>query len=207
MKCIPKATAIIATTAFTLLFPSIAALAQAIAIDPVFDSPTPRTGPYLAQLGSTQAYVPMKHETVEVINGNSIVNHVLATKSGNLNMKGKIAMKCAAGRTVTYLAYRPNGQNLTTVVNGKTNTQSYTKTITMQPFSLIDLEKAGQQAFGGAWVSGNKHQNTEKTVKKTIKKSIEVRGKCSGLAEQVKSFPVTITVTFDDKDFPPPPVG
>ncbi|MDJ0697624.1 MAG: hypothetical protein QNJ49_14305 [Mastigocoleus sp. MO_167.B18] len=159
---------------------------------------TPSTGPFLSQLGSTKAYVPMKHAS-ESISGNTSFYHVLATKSGNLNMKVKIGMKCPTGRTVNYLAYILNGE-IKTVVSGTTKAKSYDQTITIQPFSLKDFEEAGQQVFGG-WVGNNPHPNHEKIVKKTLKKSIPVQGRCSGLATQVKSFPVTVTVTFEDKDF------
>ncbi|MDJ0620322.1 MAG: hypothetical protein QNJ63_26890 [Calothrix sp. MO_192.B10] len=160
------------------------------------------SGPSLAQLGGTTAYVPMKHKSYPCGNGNTCGNHFLATTNGNLKIKFKIGMACPAGRKVTHLSYKPQGQNAKTIINGNTNSQSYSKTITMKPFSLQDLEKAGQKALGGAWVLPDLHKNKTKKVKKTLKKSISVWGKCSGWTnKQKKNFPVTVTTTFEDKDF------
>lgn len=194
------ASSVIATlSAFTF---SPSALAQLS----VFEAPTAGAGLSFSQLGSTQAYVPMEHE-LEVINGNEVLTHVLATESGNLNMKGKIGMRCPAGRTVTYLAYRPQGQQRTVVVDGDTHQTDYDRTITMQPFSLEDLETAGQAALGGSWVGNNPHPNTPETVKKALHKSVQVWGQCSGLAAETQAFPVTLSITFEDKDYPPSPAG
>ena len=160
------------------------------------------SGPSLAQLGGTTAYVPMKRKSYPCGNGNTCVNHFLATKDGNLKMKAKIGMTCPAGRKVTHLSYKVQGQGYKTVVNSNTNLKAYSKTMNIKPFSLEDLEKGGQKALGGAWVLPNSHNNKTKKVKKTLKKSIYVRGKCSGWANmQNKSFPVAITAKLDDTDF------
>ncbi|MBW4644883.1 MAG: hypothetical protein KME23_18145 [Goleter apudmare HA4340-LM2] len=165
-------------------------------------SSSPSSGPSLSQLGSTTAYIPMKHDSFPCGSGNECGKHVLATTKGNLNIKFKIGMTCPTGRKVTHLSYQPQGQNANTLINSNTNSQSYSKTITMQPFSLKDLEKAGQEAFGGGWVYPNTHNNKTKTVKKTLKTSIDVWGQCSGWAnKQKKTFPVTVTATFEDKSF------
>ncbi|MGB3760712.1 MAG: hypothetical protein WBA07_30800 [Rivularia sp. (in: cyanobacteria)] len=169
---------------------------------PVFENPSPSTGPSLAQLGGTTAYVPMKDKSFPCGSGNTCANHFLANTNGNLNIKFKIGMTCPAGKKVTHLSYKPQGQNAKTIINSNTNNQSYSNTITMQPFSLKDLEKAGQNVFGGAWTLPNSRNNTEKKVKKTLKKSISVWGKCSGWAnKQKKTFPVAVTATFEDQSF------
>lgn len=188
---------IIAT--FTSLALATPVLAKPLA-PPVFESPTPSTGLSFAQLGSTQAYVPMKHMINDKTN-----YHALATKSGNLKMKVKIGMKCPTGHTVSYLAYRrqtsSNGTKTNIVVwsQNAPNTQNYTQNLEIEPFSLNELNQIGYEAFGGTWKSPDSHPNTQKKIKKTIKKSIEVIGACSGLALQTKSFPVTLTITFEDK--------
>lgn len=159
------------------------------------------SGPSLAQLSGTTAYVPMKRKSYPCANGNTCGNHFLATKNGNLKMKVKIGMSCPTGRKVTHLSYRAKGQGYKTIVNN-TNLKSYSKTMNIKPFSLKDLQKGGQQALGGMWVLPNNPNNKTKKVKKTLKKSIDVRGKCSGWANmQTKSFPVLTTATFDDTDF------
>lgn len=194
----------IAIATFTTLSLATATVAQVS--NQIIGSPTPSTGPSLAQLGSTQADVPMKHGGCDgVIDCGT---HKLATTSGNLNMKTKIGMTCPVGQTVTYLAYQPQEQSTKTLINGNTNAQSRVLDVTIQPFSLNEFEKAGQAALGGNWPTPGGHNNTTKTVKKTLKKSIRVEGRCSGSAiTQMKSFPVTVTATFEDKDFPNPPPG
>jgi len=188
----------------TLTTLSLATVTTAQASHQIIGSPTPSTGPTLAQLGSTQAYVPMKHGSCDgVIDCGT---HKLATKSGNLKMKVKIGMTCPTGQTVTHLAYQPQGQSTKTLIKGNTNAQSRVLDVTLQPFSLDEFEEAGQVALGGSWPTPGGHNNTTKTVKKTLKKSISVQGRCSGSAiTQMKSFPVTLTATFEDKDFPSPP--
>ncbi|MEA5572500.1 hypothetical protein [Calothrix sp. UHCC 0171] len=185
----------------TLIAASIShsVFAQITTKDDLGSSPPP-LGPSLSQLGGTTAYVPMKRSNCEGVVDCGI--HVLATKSGNLDIKFKLGMTCPAGRQITYLAYQPQGQSTRVVFNGNTNFQNYSGTVTMQPFSLEELEKAGQTALGGAWPKPGPSNNKTKTVKKTLKKSIDVWGQCSGLARQQKTFPVTVTATFDDKDFP-----
>jgi hypothetical protein len=192
----------IAITTLTTL--SLAAATMAQASNQIIGSPTPSTGPTLAQLGSVQAYVPMKHDNCDGVVDCKI--HKLATTSGNLNMKARIGMSCSAGQTVTSLAYQPEGQNIRRLINGNTNSQSRVLDVTMQPFSRDEFEKAGQAAFGGSWPIPGRSNNTTKIVKKTLKKSISVLGRCSGSAiTQMKSFPVTVTTTFEDKDFPTSP--
>ncbi|MEO1621863.1 MAG: hypothetical protein AAFU53_12640 [Cyanobacteria bacterium J06632_3] len=171
-------------------------------------STPPSSGPSFAQLGSTQAYVPMKQESF-MVSGNEWNRHILATTSGNLDMRAQVEMKCPAGSTVNYLAYIPQGQNLKLLVNSDTNQQTYTRTVTFQPFSLEDFESVGQELLGGVWHSSNGHPPLRSaTVRKTLKKNVQARGRCTGWANsQTKSFPVTLTVTFEDTDFPPPPEG
>jgi hypothetical protein len=190
----------IAIATLTTLSLSAATVAQIS--DQIMDSPG--SGPTLAQLGSTQAYVPMEHGGCDGVV--DCGTHKLATTSGNLNLRVRVGMSCPGGQTVTYLAYQPERQNTRTLINGNTNSQSRVLDITIQPFSLDEFEKAGQAAFGGSWPTPGGHNNTAKTVKKTLKKSISVLGRCSGSAvTQMKSFPVTVTATFEDKDFPIPP--
>ena len=165
-------------------------------------TPGSSLGPKLSQLGSSSAYVPMKRKQVGLVNGNEISNHVLATTNGNLNMKVRLSMTCPTGKKVTHLSYRPQGQNFKTLVNAPTASSSYSKDLLIQPFSLQDLEKAGQDAFGGAWAAPNGPKNKMKTVTKTLKKSVLVRGQCEGWAnKQSKVFPVLLKTTFDDLDF------
>jgi hypothetical protein len=183
---------------------SNAALAQFTSNDD-FVTSSPTYGPSLSQLGGTTAYIPMKRSNCEKVVDCGI--HVLATKSGNLNMNFKLGMTCPNGRIITYLAYQPQGQKTIVVFNGNTNFQTYSKNLTIQPFSLEELEKAGQTALGGPWPKPGVSNNKTKTVKKTLKQSIDVWGQCSGLAVQKKTFPVTVTATFEDQDFPLPPVG
>ena len=159
-------------------------------------------GPKLSQIGSSTAYVPMKRKLVKVVNGNEVSNHVLATTNGNLKMKIRISMTCPAGKKVTHLSYRPQGQNFKTIVNGPTGSHVFSKDMKITPFSLQDLEKAGQDALGGAWVGPNKPNNKTAKVTKTLKKSILVRGQCEGWAnKQSKIFPVLLKTTFEDTDF------
>lgn len=194
--------AIVGLATMTLATAAGQALAGPFAIGGLQQNPGSGIGPQLSQLGSSQAYVPMKHQQVAVVNGNQMYNHVLANKNGNLNMRVRISMTCPTGQKVTHLSYQPQGLNSTTVINAPTPSNSYSTEINIQPFSLQDLEKAGQEAFGGPWISPNTHHNHSKTVQKTLKKSIAVRGQCEGWAnKQTKNFPVLLNTTFEDKSF------
>lgn len=154
--------------------------------------------PTLAQLGSSSAYVPMKHGTV----GLDASNHVLATRMGNLDMQLKAGMTCPDDRTVIHYSAKPAGGNATTFVNANTGDDEYSANVTMQPFSTNELETACQKALGGAWASNNHHNNTTQSVKKTISKKIEVWGQCSGWANKTKrTYTVLLTLTCDDKSW------
>lgn len=178
-------------------FLSTSAVAQ-LTPNSTLQAPSPSSGPIGAQIGGSTAYVPMKHGSCGLDCG----THVLATQSGNLNMKFKVGMICPAGKTVNHVSYRPQGHNIKTVIDSNTNTQSFSQIVTIQPFSVQEFEKAGQEALGGSWPLPNPHNNRTATVKKTLQKSVEVWGQCSEWGnKQKKSFPVTITVTFEDKSF------
>ena len=159
--------------------------------------------PTFAQLGSTQAKVPMKHGSCGLDCG----THVLAVQSGNLGMQAKIGMTCPAGTSVQHLSYKPQGVNATTVVGASTGSSSYAKTITAKPFSKAELEQACQAALGGSWAQPGHHHNSQPVVKKPIQKSVNVWGQCTGWANKVKrTYPVSLTLSCQDTSFPPKPV-
>lgn len=154
--------------------------------------------PTLAQLGSSSAYVPMKHGGA----GLDVSNHVLATRMGNLDMRLKVGMTCPDDRTVIHYSAKPAGGNAVTFVNANTGNDEYSANVTMKPFSASELETACQKALGGAWASNNSHNNTTQSVKKTISKKIEVWGQCSGWANKTKrTYTVLLTLTCDDKSW------
>lgn len=154
--------------------------------------------PTLAQLGSSSAYVPMKHGTV----GLDASNHVLANRMGNLDMQLKAGMTCPDDRSVIHYSAQPAGGNAVTFVNANTGNDEYSANVTLKPFSADELEAACQRALGGTWASGNDHHNTTQSVKKTISKKIEVWGQCSGWANKTKrTYTVLLTLTCDDKSW------
>lgn len=165
---------------------------------PVIGTQPAQNVPTLSQIGSSTAYVPMKHGSC----GTDCGTHVLAVQSGNLNMKLQVGMSCPAGRTVTHLSFKPQGQNATSVVGYDTGQASYSKTLFAQPFSKVELESACQQALGGSWAEPGPHNNNVAEVKKTIAKSVNVWGQCSGWANKVlRTYPVSLTLTCRDQSF------
>jgi hypothetical protein len=154
--------------------------------------------PTLAQLGSSSAYVPMKHGSA----GTDASTHVLANRMGNLDMKLKAGMTCPDDRTVIHVSAKPVGANAVTFVGANTGDEVYSANVTMQPFSANELEVACQKALGGAWATPGDHNNATQSVKKTISKKIEVWGQCSGWANKAKrTYTVLLTLTCDDKSW------
>jgi hypothetical protein len=170
----------------------------------IANQPAPQYLPTLSQLGSSSAYVPMKHGSA----GIDLTTHVLAVQNGNLDMSLKVGMSCPAGRTVTHLSFKPQGQNATSVVGFDTGQQVFSKTLDAKPFSKSELESTCKQALGGVWASNNPHPNVGPEVKKTIVKSVNVWGQCSGWANKTKrTYPVSLTLTCRDLNPPYVPVG
>lgn len=154
--------------------------------------------PTLAQLGSSSAYVPMKHGSA----GLDASNHVLANRMGNLDMQLKAGMTCPDDRSVIHYSAKPAGGNAVTFVGASTGNDEYSANVTMQPFSANELETACQKALGGAWAEPGHHNNTTQSIKKTISKKIEVWGQCSGWANKTKrTYTVLLTLTCDDKSW------
>lgn len=165
---------------------------------PVIGSEPAQNVPTLSQIGSSTAFVPMKHGSC----GQDCGTHVLAVASGNLNMQLDVGMSCPAGRTVTHLSFKPQGQNAISVVGYDTGQASFSKTLFAQPFSKGELESACQQALGGSWAEPGSHNNNVAEVKKTIAKSVNVWGQCSGWANKVlRTYPVSLTLTCRDQSF------
>lgn len=154
--------------------------------------------PSMKQLGSTLAQVPMKHSSC----GLDCATHVLAQKTGNLDVSFKLEMSCPGGADVIHLSYQPAGHNATVVVGAPSGVSAFSQTIAAQPFTAAELEAACQQALGGSWPIPGGHGNTTATVQKGVHKSIEVWGQCSGWANKAKStWPVTLSLTCQDRDF------
>lgn len=170
--------------------------------------PTATTGPSLAQLGSTHAYIPMIHPPLiscppPIDCGPMARRHALPLDiSIDLEIQAEIEMKCPVGQTVIGLVYITEGQEPRYVVIANTNQQHYSRTLTLQPFSEEEVELAGQEALGGIWQGS--HPNVPKTVSKILTKSIQVRGECSGRrsSHYSKTFPVSVNARFDDQDYP-----
>jgi hypothetical protein len=168
-------------------------------------APTPPAHtPVMQQLGSTTAKVPMKHGSC----GIDCDTHVLASKTGNLDVKFKIEMSCPAGTVVTHISYQPDGHDTTVVVGANSGASLISKTIAAQPFTASELEAACRKAMGGNWPSGNGDPSPSRSVRTGVHKSIDVWGQCSGWANKAKrTWPVALTLTCEDKDFPLLPEG
>ena len=163
-------------------------------------TPTAPAGgaPSMKQLGSTTAKVPMKHGSC----GLDCATHVLAQKSGNLDVKFKLEMSCPAGAQVVHLSYKPAGHNATVVVGAPSGASVFSQTVAAQPFTAAELEAACQQALGGSWPIPGNHDNASATVQKGVSKSIEVWGQCSGWANKAKrTWPVALSLTCEDRSF------
>lgn len=189
--------------------------AKAVLATPVLPAPAQGPGalaaptppaytPVMQQLGSTTAHVPMKHGSC----GIDCSTHVLASQTGNLDVKFKIEMGCPAGTVVSHLSYQPDGHNTTVVVAANSGASLISKTIAAQPFTAAELEAACHKAMGGDWPTGNGDPNLSPTLRIGVHKSIDVWGQCSGWANKAKrTWPVALTLTCEDKNFPIPPVG
>ncbi len=154
--------------------------------------------PTMKQLGSTRAKVPMKHGSC----GLDCATHVLAHRTGNLDVSFKLEMSCPGGAQVIHLSYQPAGHNATVVVGAPSGAGEYSQTIAAQPFTALELEAACQQALGGSWPIPGGHGNATATVQKTVHKSIEVWGQCGGWANKAKrTWPVALTLTCEDQSF------
>jgi len=181
-------------------------------VAPVAASPYPVTNiklaappsflPTLSQTGGWNAKVPMKHGLKDVINGNEVSTHVLATGHGNLNIPFKISMNCAAGATVSHLSYKVPGQAKKTLIDSVTNTASYSKALKLRPFSKKNLETACRKAMGGDWIAQNRHNNQTKVVATSLNKKIQVWGQCSnGGAKLARSYPARVKLSCDDRSW------
>ena len=154
--------------------------------------------PSMKQLGSTLANVPMRHGSC----GHDCETHVLAQRTGNLDVRFKLEMSCPAGTDVIHLSYQPAGHNTTVVVGGPSGANGFSQTIAAQPFTAAELEAACQQALGGSWPIPDPHNNPTATVQKGVHKSIEAWGQCSGWTNKAKrTWPVTLSLTCEDRSF------
>ncbi len=161
--------------------------------------------PRFQQLGNPLAKVPMKHGLKGVYNGNKVSTHVLATSHGNLKMPGKVSMSCPAGKAVSWLSYRVQGQNEVVVIGGPTKAKSYAKKVKIAPFSAGELGEACRVALGGDWLGLESHKNTAPVATRLLKKQVQVRGACTGWANKVmRSHPVTLKVRCVDQSWNPP---
>ncbi len=174
--------------------------AAAVAGGPVVKLPSSYL-PTFSQTGGWEAKVPMKHGLVKVVNGNEISAHVLASTHGNLDIPGKISLECPKGSSVSYLSYKVEGQPQKTLISNKTNLQSCSKALTLQPFSKGDLEAACQKAMGGEWLPQSGDPNKAKVVTALLKKPVRVWGYCSGDGKnQMKVYPVSLKLRCEDRD-------
>jgi hypothetical protein len=189
--------------------------AKAVLATPVLPAPAQGPGavaaatppaytPVMQQLGGTTAQVPMKHGSC----GIDCSTHLLASKTGNLDVRFKIEMSCPAGTVVTHLSYQPDGHGTSVVVGANSGASLISKTIAAQPFTASELEAACRKAMGGDWPTGNGDPNPSRTLRTGVHKSIDVWGQCSGWANKAKrTWPVALTLTCEDESFPIPPVG
>uniref|UniRef100_A0A0C1QZN3 Lipoprotein n=1 Tax=Tolypothrix bouteillei VB521301 TaxID=1479485 RepID=A0A0C1QZN3_9CYAN len=182
-------------TLTALTIASISTHASALSLIPQakdlkdFKAPQSSYQPTIVQIGNAKANVPMKHGSCGLDCG----QHVLANKSGNLDMKFSVKMSCPPGQKVAHLSFQPKAQQLTVLIDKPTNAISYSQNVVIQPFSLEELEDAGNKALGGTWAQPNSHNNKTKTVQTTLTDSIDVWGQCSGQNTQQKQ---TIVVTL-----------
>ena len=111
-------------------------------------------------------------------------------------------MSCPPGLVVDQLWVRPQGQDVVKVVDAPTGQAAFSQTIKLRPFSAKELEAACQAALGGSWPLPDTHNNAQKLVKKVVKESVQVWGRCSTWANSAsRSYPVTLTVTCEDRSF------
>ena len=162
-------------------------------------------------IGHATAYVPMTHVSI----GLDSKTHGLATEEGNLNMLLTVGF-CCADSNIAELKIFPVGTPGDDPdptpgeydVPGAEGFSSFSRLVSVQPFTLNDLDEACEMALGGGWPSPGQHKNSEQIVDTVKTKPVTIRAKCEDWTNPVtRVYYVSLNpITCDDKSFfvPPP---
>lgn len=146
--------------------------------------------------GHATAFVPMTHVSC----GLDCSTHGLATEDGNLNMNLNVGACCPPAHPT--VSIKVSGLATDTPYLDQGNSP-YSDTISVQPFSLKDLNTACEVALAGSWATPGSHKNAQQTVVTLLEKNITIEATCVGTSpkNELREYTVSLLTTCHDLNF------